>query len=284
MNFQQFDMLLDKSQKRISFLVEKITPHFTQVEIQLCLEEMDNKPQKTQKKSKSIKSEFKTVDNENKKSANLSILKTDQIEMLYKTFISREINTKFAIKWRFYRYYKYIQAFKTKSIKINKSVESGQVVDFIIETQKNEIIFVLCFEILNLEIYEEALQKLIVFSKVQKIVPDRVIFASFKSYRDIPIDMPLNIGNNEIESELWVEWTDRERPFKGEDLIVVNKNELKLAGFNHTSMEDLLEYVHKFSKGGQVSIFRQPNFLSEVNEENPEIELIWKGIMTKKRN
>ncbi|GAG77556.1 unnamed protein product, partial [marine sediment metagenome] len=39
--------------------------------------------------------------------------------------------------------------------------------------------------------------------------------------------------------------------------------------------------IFKHSKGGQISIFKQLDFYTEVSEDDPEVELIWKGIMVK---
>jgi hypothetical protein len=54
-----------------------------------------------------------------------------------------------------------------------------------------------------------------------------------------------------------------------------------MAGFNFISTDDLLNYVYKHTNGGQISIFRQLDFFTEVSEEDPEVDLIWKGIMIK---
>ncbi|MCK4371206.1 MAG: hypothetical protein KAW03_09075, partial [Candidatus Lokiarchaeota archaeon] len=108
-----------------------------------------------------------------------------------------------------------------------------------------------------------------------------IIFAIGKSFRNIPIDVPVKIISKELSPELWVEWIEENRTFNNEDLIIVNDSELKLAGFNFTSTDDMLNYVFKHTKGGQISVYRQIDFFTEVNEEEPEVELIWKGIMLK---
>ena len=102
-----------------------------------------------------------------------------------------------------------------------------------------------------------------------------------KSFRNIPIDESIKIGNTEIIPELWIEWIEENLSFGREDLLIINNSELKLAGFNFTSSEDLLNYVYQNSKGGQISIFKQSDFFTEASDDNSEIKLVWKGIMMK---
>jgi hypothetical protein len=83
--------------------------------------------------------------------------------------------------------------------------------------------------------------------------------------------------------ELWVELIDDRCPFDGIDLLIVDNTDLNLAGFNFTKMDDLLDYIYQNSDGGQVSIIKQPGFFSEFTQDESEKELIWKGIMLKKK-
>jgi len=61
----------------------------------------------------------------------------------------------------------------------------------------------------------------------------------------------------------------------------MENTDLKLAGFNFTSLQDLLDYIYEFSEGGQISIIRQIDFFSENLKQELETELIWKGIIIK---
>jgi len=65
--------------------------------------------------------------------------------------------------------------------------------------------------------------------------------------------------------------------------LLIEGIDLEIAGFNFTSMDDLLDYVYKVTSGGQVSIFRRLNYFSEVEMQSYEEELIWKGIMFKNK-
>ena len=111
--------------------------------------------------------------------------------------------------------------------------------------------------------------------------PERIIIAANKSFRNIPIDKNIKIKDAEIEPELWIEWIEQGCPFNGEDLLILNNNELELAGFNFISLQDLLDYVYEFSEYEQISIFRQQGYFSENPTNFQNVELIWKGIMLK---
>jgi len=138
-----------------------------------------------------------------------------------------------------------------------------------------------CQDILELNNFNSGVQAIKKYSEKTGKVPNRIIFASYKTYRNIPLEKDLVINDFKITPEIWVEWNDEERPFNGEDLLLVGSSDLKIAGFNYTSMDDLLDYVYEYSDGGQISIFVQQNYLSEVSGEEQEVELIWKGIMLK---
>ena len=275
MNFQYYETLQDKSNKYLTYLIEKIEPKFTIGELKIFLEDISKKSSKNKKDFVDIGEDYDTT-------ADFSKLNLDQLKTLYQIFISREINDRFAVKWRFYQSFKYARDFVIENEKINRSNGEEQKIDLIIKTDDGKLIFVLCYDILDPNNFDEGKKLIKEFTEEQKNIPDYVIFATNKAYRNINLEKSIVIGDIEIKPELWVEWVDEDLRFRGEDLIIVNNTELKLAGFNFTSMDDLLDYVYEFSKGGQVAIFLQQDFLSEVINDNPEIELIWKGIMIKK--
>ncbi len=283
MNFQYYDLLQDKSKKRVLFLLEHINPKLTSKELEVLMSNLINKSSKVQKSLKSkVDEKFVSFSKTDEKFADLTKLKPDQLEVLYKIFISREDTSRLALKWRFYQYYKYIQSLKIKSVEINPTTEENQPIDLLFETEENQVIIVLCFDVLDLKKYNASLPKIEEYANKRK-VPNQIIFATNKSYRNIPIDIPLKINDVEIEPELKVEWMDENQPFNGEDLIIVNNNEVKVAGFNYSGIDDLLEFVYKTSSKGQVSIYKQTDFFSEVIDEiEPNLDMIWKGIMIKK--
>jgi hypothetical protein len=205
-------------------------------------------------------------------------LKAAQLKSLYQIFISREDNSKFAVKWRFYQYFKYVQGFIIENFQVNVSKDN---LDFVIEMEEDELTYIVCYDILDLNNFNSGVQAIKKYSEKTGKVPNRVIFAAYKTYRNIPLEKDLDINDLEIASEIWVEWNDEDRPFNGEDLLLVGNSELKIAGFNFTSIDDLLDYVYEYSDGGQMSIFVQLNYFSEVSSEEQEVELIWKGIMLK---
>ncbi|MFX0003318.1 MAG: hypothetical protein ACFE9C_01685 [Candidatus Hodarchaeota archaeon] len=282
MKLQYYETMDDKSKEYVLYLIEQIVPQFTKSELDTLLEDSTVKPTKKSKSSKSKSDQkFIQIGNDTGKTADLSKLTKEQLKLFFQMFISREEHDTFAIKWRFYQYVKYMLNLDIKSVKICLDADMDQLIDFIIETTDKKIILALCFDVLELNDFNKAINSLNEFVKNQNLIPDRVIFAAGKTFRNIPIDKTIKIVNKEIEPELWIEWIEPNCLFNKEDLLILNNSELKVAGFNFSSTDDLLNYVFKHSNGGQISIYKQLDFFTEVSEEEPEVELIWKGIMLK---
>jgi hypothetical protein len=283
MNLQFYETIQDKSKKYMTYLIDQILPKFTISEFKYLLEDLANQTTKKSKGSKGSNPEsgekLVTIGNDTKKLANFTKLDTNQRKILFQIFISRELNDKLATKWRFYQYIKYHLGLNIKTVKINTG--SKQIIDFVIETNENEKIFVSCHDILELNSFKAVLNQISEFSKKQKLNPDRIIFSAGKSFRNIPIEESIKISDIEITPELWIEWIEENLSFDREDLLIINSSELKLAGFNFTSNQDLLNYVYQNSDGGQISIFKQSDFFTETSNNDSEIELVWKGIMIK---
>jgi hypothetical protein len=282
MKLQFYEMMEDKSKEYLMYLIEQILPQFTKNELKTFLGENGADSTKSKKNTKTkSKNKYTQIGKDIGDFAELSKLTMNQLKLLFQIFISREKNDKHAVKWRFYQYLKYKMDLKIKSIKINLDPNPDLVIDFIIETEEKEVILALCYDILELKNYKKALEKVSQFVKSENLIPDRIIFSTGKSFRNIPIDTSIKIINEEILPELWIEWVEENRPFNKEDLLIVNDSDLKLAGFNFISTDDLLNYVFKHTEGGQISLYRQVDFFTETSEEEPVVELFWKGIMLK---
>ena len=284
MNLQFYETMDDKSKEYMLYLIEQILPNFTNSELQIYLEDIESKPttgtkNKSTKKSKTKSKGFVKIGDDVDKKADLSKLNVEQLKILFQIFISREINDKKAVKWRFYQNLKYTSEINVESVKVNK--DPNKFIDFVIETSQNEVILASCHDLLDLNNYNKVIAEVIAYAKKENLLPDQVIFATCKSFRNIPLDTPIKIISKEVLPTLMIEWADEKRLFKREDLLIVNDSELKLAGFNFISTDDLLNFVYKHTNGGQISIFKQIDFYTEVSEDDPEVELIWKGIMIK---
>ena len=275
MDVQYLNLLQDTSKKRLLYLVEYISPKFSKDELPKVLEEIEGKSSKSKKDLVELGKDSGTT-------ADLSKLSLDQLKLMYQVFISKEINDKTAIKWRLYQFLKYSRAINVNKIQVNMTGDAQQVVDLVVETADKQTIFFTCVEVLELKEYKSSLTEVIKFSKEQKLIPDRVIIAANKTYRNIPLDQPFKLDKEEITPELWVELIDDNCPFNGVDMLIVENTELNLAGFNFTNMEDILDFIYQNSEGGQVSIVKQPGFFSEYKSDESERQLIWKGIMLKK--
>ncbi len=288
MDFQYFETLLDKSDNSLLYFVEQIIPFFKKEELLILLDDLAGKPlNKSVKSSKATG--FIEINDDYDKNAELSKLKSEQLKLLYQIFISKELNEKKDVKWRFYQYLKFVRGFNFKSIHVNRTNNENSAVDFIIEMENREIFFVNCGSILKLENYTEIITNIIKFSKNRKIVPDKIIIAANKSYRNIPITEAFTIQKYSIIPELWIEWVDLNKMFNGDDLLIMSNNKgeiLELAGFNFSGTEDLLDYIYENSNGGQISIFKQIGYYSETvqKEQKPKVELIWRGIMIKEKS
>jgi len=275
MDVQYLNLLQDKSKKRLLYLVEFISPKFSKDELPIILAEIGGKNSKAKKGLIDIGKDSGT-------SADLSKLGLEDLKLLYQVFISREINNKIAVKWRLHQFLKYSRSVDINTIKLNTTGDSKQVVDLVVETKDKKTIFLACHDVLELKNYKNALIEISKYAKEQKITPNRVIIATNKTYRNIPIDQPFKIEKEEVSPELWVEIIDDNCPFHGVDMLIIDNTELNLAGFNFTNMEDILDYIYNNSEGGQVSIVKQPGFFSEYKTDESERQLIWKGIMLKK--
>ena len=284
MKLKYYETMDDKSKEYLLYLMEQILPHITKSELKLFLTDIESKPREETKKSKSkskAKKVYVEIGADINQKADLSKLNLEQLKTLFLIFISRELSDKKAVKWRFYQNLKFLSDFNVKSIKFNQNPSPDGDIDFIIETSENEVILASCHDILELNNYNKVITEVTNYAKKENSLPDQVIFATGKSFRNIPLDTPIKIISKEIIPTLMVEWTEEDRHFKREDLLIVNDAELKLAGFNFISTDDLLNYVYKHTNGGQISIFRQLDFYTDVSEDDPEVELIWKGIMIK---
>lgn len=282
MNLQFYETMDDKSKEYLLYLIEQILPNFTKSELKSYLEDIDSKPIKGSKNTKSKTSKgYVKIGYDIDKKADLSKLNLGQLKVLFQIFISRELNDKKAVKWRFYQNLKYMLEIQVKSIKINLDPNPDKFIDFVIETKENKVFLASVHDILDLNNYKKVITEITNYAKKENLLPDQVIVATSKSFRNIPLDTPIKIVSKEVFPTLMIEWTEENRYFKREDLLIVNDSELKLAGFNFISLDDLLNYVYEHTKGGQISIFRQVDFYTEVSEDDPEVELIWKGIMIK---
>lgn len=285
MNFQYYKTLLDKSEETLFDLIEEIIPNPLEKELALFLDGISIKSIKKDNKSP-LDSTFIKLNLGNEKDADLSKLSKDQLKELYETFISKEKNDKKAIKWRFFKFLKTQKDIQLKSLHIRTDTKKDDVVDFVLKDVNNRYFFINCNYILDKEYYFNTSEKIAKFSKKIGKVPDKVIFSAFKTYRDIPINDKFIIQGQDIENELWVEWNELEKPFNGEDLLIVlinKEKETEVAGFNFSSIQNLLDYIYKYSDGGQIAIYKQQGFFSESFEGDTQIELIWKGIMLKNK-
>jgi len=282
MSFQYYETLQDKSKQALINIVEQIVPSISNDDLSLIISDVSKKSKDPKVKSGDIKS-FVFIGEDQDKKANFSNLTIAKLKKMFQIFISREINDRIALKWRFYQYLKINRKINLDTIQINERGVAENSVNFVIKTKDDTTIFVIIYDILNPESYAQGLDNIIKFSKDHKIIPDRILIVAKKSHRTVPIDEPLKIDRVSIEPELWIEWVEERKPYKAEDALLIEGIDTEIAGFNFTSMDDLLDYVYKITSGGQVSISRHLNYFSEEEKQSYDEELIWKGIMFKNK-
>ncbi|MHA1149678.1 MAG: hypothetical protein ACTSR8_15690 [Promethearchaeota archaeon] len=283
MNFQYYDTLKNKEKKNMIFYISEIRPEFNEKEISLILEDLKNSSFLDEDIILRLEN-FEDIDIENEKSPDFSKLKEQDLELLYKLFISHETADNKATKWRFYQDLIYMKNFYYDSIKINKSNTDPKLLDFIIKDNE-KYIFVSCVYFLDLEMYLKIIKSIKEFSESENIIPERIIIAATKTFRNIPIEKGYNFNKKEIIPELWIEYVDLDKQFTGEDLLIIvnseNDEEVEVAGFNFINLDALLDYIFEETNGGQIIIYKQPGFFSELYKIEKPLELIWKGIMLK---
>ena len=285
MNFQYYETLLDKSKNNLKYYLDQIKPAFTKKEMQILLKDINNEALGKTEKS-TLANGYIKIDANTKDLADYSRFSVNQLKSLYQILISKEINTKKAVKWRLYQYLKYVRGFRSNSVYVNRTNGKKNNIDLIVETENKDLIFITCLPILELDNYMEVISNFIEFAKRNKIIPNKVIIAACKSYRNIPISDAFAIGNKSIIPDIWLEWVDLNKQFDGEDLLIIKIDEddqerFELAGFNFSSTENMLDYIYDKTNGGQISVFKQIGYFSEFIQEEPQVELIWKGIMIK---
>ncbi len=287
MNFQYYKTLMDKSEENLFFLIEKIVPEPLKLELDIFLEGINLGKKQTQHQKRSLKDDYIEFDTRNAQLADLSNLSIEQLREMYETFVSKERSDKKSVKWRLFQFLRVQKDLKFNQIHVKKNTHKEDAIDIIVETNTNSYIFFNCSYILEKEYYIDLLKKTVEFADENNIKPEKIIFSAHKTYRNIPFQEQIEMGSIKYnaEKEIWVEWVELEKPFNGEDLLIVLSNEKKkieMAGFNFSSIESLLDYVYKHSSGGQIAVYKQPRYFSKKTKENPQIELIWKGIMLKK--
>jgi len=283
MSYQYYNTLLDKTKKKISILLDNIVPKLDQDELKVILTNINEESNNKKTKKETLKLDNLTIfkGQDSGKDTDFSKLTEKELEILYKTFISKELTDRTAVKWRFYHNIKIMKGINIKEIKLNPFENLKGLVDFSVQTEDDQIILISCFDILDLDQFNKILDKIVDFLKTKSNNVKRLFFATNRTYRNIPLEEIIDIKETILVPEVWVEWIDENRPFNSDDLLIINNNELSVAGFNFTGMHDLLDYIYKMSQGGKISIYKNTGYFSENLHEENEIELFWKGLMLK---
>jgi len=173
MSFQYYDTLQDKSKESILKIVEKIVPPISTNDLSLIINDISKKSKAPKEKSGDIKG-FILIGEDQDKKADFSKLTVAKLKKLFQIFISREINDRIAIKWRFYQNLKVNRKINLDIIQINESGVVENSVNFILKTKDDMTIFVVIYDLLDPESYNQGLNNVVKFSKENKLIPDKI--------------------------------------------------------------------------------------------------------------
>ncbi len=213
-------------------------------------------------------------------------------KVLHNIFVSHSLNSQFAIKYRFLRFVKYSSTWNKFEI-MEDEVSFGEIhPDLILRDSTDQsLTWVFFFEIFD----EKTLRNFRTTSggvrggpKVDNIA-SKILFISGKSQRELNLEDPITIkivGNQtqswRVPFEIWIEEKNADRPFNDEDLLIIKDQEF--AGFNFSSINDLLDVIKTTFGNGQYVIERKINYFSSKNaDKSIEKETIWKGIILPKK-
>ncbi len=214
-------------------------------------------------------------------------------KILYDVFVSRSLTSQFALKYRFLNYMKYSNAWNKFEI-MDAEGSFGEIHPDLILSDSNEktriwIFFNEIFDEKVLRTFRTTCNNVRGGAKAENIA-SKIVFISGKSHREINLEDPITIriAGNQTQSwrvsfEIWIEEKNAaDRPFNDEDLIVIRDQEF--AGFNFSSIDDLLDIIKTMFGNGQFEIQRIPNYFSTKNaNRSSEKETIWKGIIFPKK-
>jgi hypothetical protein len=208
--------------------------------------------------------------------------------VLYDVFVSQSLQSKFALKYRFMQYLDYSSTWEQFFVpQENVMVGDFQVDFFLRDKNSDDLYWVFITEIITEKYLQQIRREC---ENVPEIpadnIPSRIVFLAAKSYRDVGIDEPIILQGTakrygKVPIDVWIEDKEINRPFNDEDLLIVNN--LELAAFNFSSLNDVLDAVKSTFGKGQYEIVRIPNFFSKfARKGSQEKETIWKGILLPK--
>jgi len=208
-------------------------------------------------------------------------------KILYEVFVSRTLASKFAVKYRFLNFMKYAQTWSQFELVDEEGLFGELHVDLILrDPQDKSLVWVLFNEIMSDKILHNfrSICAEVRGGKASEVAA-KIVFVSAKSYREIPMDDPITIkiaGNQDqtwsAPFEIWIEEKNPERPFTDNDLLIVRDAEF--AGFNFSSINDLVDVIKSSFGDGQYEILRVPNFFGQKSGTKTfDTEVIWKGII-----
>ncbi len=212
MSYQYYETLLDKSKENLASLLEQIVPRLSQEELKIIItDSIGTTSSKKKIESDKLDKVVVFTDSSEGKNVDLTKLSEKELEVLYKTFISKELTNKKAVKWRFYQNLKIFKDFNIKEIKLNPITSMIGKIDFSVSTNDDQFILISCFDILDLEQYKKISKDIVEFLNKKPKPVNGLYFVTNRTYRNIPLDEIMDTGNSIIVPDIWVEWIEENR-------------------------------------------------------------------------
>ncbi len=212
-------------------------------------------------------------------------------KVLYEVFVSHTLTSQFALKYRFLNFMKYAQVWNKFEIVEEDGLFGELHVNLVLRDPKDKALTWVFFqEIMNEKVLRDFRKTCAgVRGAKETEVASKIAFICGKSSREITVDDPITLKIAGIQNrswsipfEIWIEDKNTERPFNDDDLLVIRDAEF--AGFNFSSINDLLDVVKSTFGDGQYEITRVPSFFGQsYSNKSQEKEVIWKGIIFPKK-
>jgi hypothetical protein len=201
------------------------------------------------------------------KNSTFSNIPKDLENLLTQVFIKKNIKNLAAIKARFAQYFEYSDFFSKYEI-LEKNKKSKNIkIDWILKnTSTEEFTWIISTEILDQTELTRIKNSLIGLYKdnEEKNKKQNQMFENLKDIYLIcgKIDRKitdesefLEINSHQIIISYFFEYSDPNRLFEDEDLIIVD--ELKIRGFNFNSLEDILSLIKKIKGKGNYTVIKE---------------------------
>lgn len=202
-------------------------------------------------------------------------------DVLNQVYISKNLKTITAIKARFIHYMPFAEELMEYEIAHRNIQANNLKIDLILHHKVNDdVIWVIVLDYFERLTYKSLEKSILDFIKsagsitdkknpLSKI-PDELLLVCGKVDRRLALDKSvIQFENINVKLSYYIEYLESSRPFEDDDYILIE--DLKIRGFNFSSMDFLLSVIKKELGKGQYSI--------KCETPQGEKRTIWEGIL-----